>query len=220
MNVLKFFFLFKPHAFDVNHSYLILSYKKSILFLCIKRTRLHLNRQIMIFTHWMQLGDSAPTDCVRIKHKPKKSRRGRGSKKMRMITRTNTRGGGLKKMNPCPRVINQRTKVGGEETRIIQFHGWNINNGVRGPWIISGRRGISRTSISTPLANNLTSVPLRLNISETAAVVGLSVRVYCIYVYTQTNKLFLARRPKNSKTLIVIYFYWYVARMWLNYIGP
>lgn len=42
-------------------------------------------------------------------------------------------GSGAKKTNPCPRVINQWTKVGGEETRIIQFHGWNINNGVRGP---------------------------------------------------------------------------------------
>jgi len=97
---------------------------------------------------------------------------------MRMITRTDTGGGGLKKMNPCPRVINQRTKAGGGETRIIQFHGWNINNGVRGPWIISGRWGISCTSISTPFANNLTSVPLRLNISETAAVTGLPVHVY------------------------------------------
>lgn len=176
-----------------------------------------------LYTLSAEVGDSAPMDCVRIKRKPKKSRRGsRGRRrmKMRMITRTNTSRGGLKKMNPCPRVINQRTKVGGEETRIIQFHGWNINNGVRGPWIISGRRGISRTSISTPFANNLTSVPLRLNISETAAVVGLSVSVYCVYIYTQTNKLFLAGRPKNSKTLIVIYFYWYLARIWLNYIGP
>lgn len=185
MNVLKFFFLFKPHAFDVNHSYLILSYKKSILFLCIKRTRLHLNRQIMIFTHWVQSWGTVPRRTAFVSNvNQKKSRRGRGRMKMRMITRTNASGGGLKKMNPCPRVINQRTKVGGEETRIIQFHGWNINNGVRGPWIISGRWGISRTSISTPFANNLTSVPPRLNISETAAVVGSCVRVYCVCIYT------------------------------------
>lgn len=140
-----------------------------------------------LYTSSAELGDSAPTDCVCIKRKPKKSRRGRKRMKMRMITRTNASGGGLKKMNPCPRVINQRTKVGGEETRIIQFHGWNINNGVRGPWIISGRRGISRTSISTPFANNLTSVPPRLNISETAAVVGSSVRVYCTYTHKRIN---------------------------------
>jgi hypothetical protein len=35
------------------------------------------------------------------------SRSGRRRIKMRMITRTDTGGGGLKKMNPCPRVINQ-----------------------------------------------------------------------------------------------------------------
>lgn len=41
-----------------------------------------------------------------------------------------------RKMNPCPGVINQgETKTSGGEqqgTRIIQFHGRNINNEVRG----------------------------------------------------------------------------------------
>jgi len=112
-------------------------------------------------------------------------------------------GGRVKKTIPCPRVINQRTKAGGEETRVIQFHGWNINNGVRGPWIISGRRGISRTSISTPFANNLTSVPPRLKTFRRLQPSRACLSMYIIYTrYSRIDvciyangKTFPARTP-------------------------